>query len=144
MTAIELLGKLDWVRRSGGGWAARCPAHPDKSPSLSVREGEKGLLLHCFSGCRIEDITQAIGIGVADLFYESGMPRAESPAEREARRAVKDNISRNFSRVWRDEDITLVYTSAESVNFGIARALALAVEGDRIVLVIEERIIARP
>jgi putative DNA primase/helicase len=32
-----LLGRLEGVRRAGAGsWMARCPAHPDRNPSLSV------------------------------------------------------------------------------------------------------------
>lgn len=39
-------------RRSGTGWACKCPAHGDKSPSLSVSEGDDGkVLVHCFAGC---------------------------------------------------------------------------------------------
>ena len=34
-----VLSRLERVRRSGGSWVARCPAHEDRSPSLSVREG---------------------------------------------------------------------------------------------------------
>jgi hypothetical protein len=47
----------DITKALGGHWhgsygTARCPAHEDKTPSLSVRdaEGDK-LLTHCFSGC---------------------------------------------------------------------------------------------
>ena len=39
-------------KRSGKGWAARCPAHEDKSPSLSLSEGAEGrALLRCHAGC---------------------------------------------------------------------------------------------
>ena len=52
-----MLSRLDGVRRVGSGWLARCPAHPDREPSLSVGEGEGGrLLLHCFAGCAYQDI----------------------------------------------------------------------------------------
>jgi len=37
--AFRVAGTLeDW--RAGGGWIARCPAHQDGNPSLSIREGE--------------------------------------------------------------------------------------------------------
>lgn len=39
----------------------RCPAHDDRTPSLSVRVGRTRLLLHCFSGCRAADILRALG-----------------------------------------------------------------------------------
>jgi hypothetical protein len=42
VTVEEFLGDLEKVRRNGAGWIARCPAHEDRSPSLSVREGDDG------------------------------------------------------------------------------------------------------
>jgi putative DNA primase/helicase len=38
--------------RTGRGWMARCPAHDDRSPSLSIADGAEGrILLTCFAGC---------------------------------------------------------------------------------------------
>ena len=40
---------------------ARCPAHDDGSPSLSIKDGTATeLLLHCFAGCRFQDIADAL------------------------------------------------------------------------------------
>jgi putative DNA primase/helicase len=44
---IEGLG----ARSSGRGWAARCPAHEDRNPSLSITQRDGRVLVHCFSGC---------------------------------------------------------------------------------------------
>lgn len=42
---------------------ALCPAHDDKEPSLSFREGEKGLIvIKCHAGCSFESIISALGI----------------------------------------------------------------------------------
>ena len=73
MTAEELLHDLDVVRPRGPGkWSARCPAHPDRSPSLSIREGDDGrLLLHCFAGCTLGEICGALGLPIKDLFKEN-------------------------------------------------------------------------
>ena len=73
MTADELLGQLEAVRARGlGKWQARCPAHDDREPSLSIREADDGkILLHCFSGCTVDSICSAIGIQVTDLFPNS-------------------------------------------------------------------------
>lgn len=70
MTADDLLSKLDKVRRTGKGtWIACCPAHDDKSPSLSIRETDAGaILLHCFSGCSATEVVSALGMDMADLF----------------------------------------------------------------------------
>ena len=70
MIVDDLIARLDGVRRSTNGWMARCPAHDDKHPSLSISEGDKGLLIHCFSGCAAQDVCTALGINMRDLFYE--------------------------------------------------------------------------
>lgn len=39
-------------RRTGSHWMAPCPAHEDKSPSLSIRDTDDGkILVHCHAGC---------------------------------------------------------------------------------------------
>lgn len=65
----RLLGLLDGVRKAGAGWAAKCPAHDDKSPSLAVSEGTDGrVLLKCYAGCDALSIVQAVGMELRDLF----------------------------------------------------------------------------
>ncbi len=66
----DLLSRLDKVRKTGPGrWNARCPAHDDKSPSLTVRELDDGrILIHCFTGCSPADVLAAVGLEFADLF----------------------------------------------------------------------------
>lgn len=55
-----MLGRLAGVRRVAGGYVARCPAHDDREPSLSLGEGTDGrLLLFCFAGCTFEAILRA-------------------------------------------------------------------------------------
>ncbi len=46
----------------------RCPAHPDRSPSLSIRRGADRWLLHCHAGCSTEAILAAWGLTWRDLF----------------------------------------------------------------------------
>ncbi len=61
MTIETVLSKLEGVKRAGEGWIARCPAHDDRTPSLSIREADGGVLLHCFAGCTYEQIGGALG-----------------------------------------------------------------------------------
>lgn len=70
MSADTLISKLDKVKRTGKDrWSARCPAHADKGPSLSIRETDDGrVLVHCFAGCSIHEIVQAVGLELSDLF----------------------------------------------------------------------------
>lgn len=65
----RVLSLLDIASETGRGWTARCPAHDDERPSLSVAEGADGrCLLHCFAGCKLEDIVAALGLQMEDLF----------------------------------------------------------------------------
>ena len=86
MTAEDLLSRLESVRRSGRGWVARCPGHDDRNPSLSISEGDQGLLLRCWAGCELAAIIAALWLAVRDLFYDAEL----SPQKRRrARRQPK-------------------------------------------------------
>lgn len=69
---IDVLAMLDGVRETGPGrWIARCPAHPDRSPSLSIRAVDDGrVLIHCFAGCDTESVLAAVGMTFRDLMPE--------------------------------------------------------------------------
>lgn len=89
-------------KKSGNGWKARCPAHKDRTPSLSISEGDDGrVLLHCYVGCSLNSICGAVEMKPADLFPStvstSTQPR-ESGKKRQYRR--QDNgkpAGKNFS-----------------------------------------------
>jgi hypothetical protein len=71
--AAKILDRLDGVKQPATGrWLACCPAHEDRSPSLSIRESDDGrVLLHCFAGCNTEDVVAALGLALTDLFEVS-------------------------------------------------------------------------
>jgi len=69
MNAADVLPRLQGVRKISGGWVAKCPSHDDGSPSLTLADRDDGgILLHCFAGCSIGEITGALGLEVSDLF----------------------------------------------------------------------------
>lgn len=72
MITADIAARLDHARRTGAGrWIARCPAHEDRAPSLSIRELDDGrTLIHCFGGCSVDSIVGALGLEIADLFPE--------------------------------------------------------------------------
>jgi hypothetical protein len=74
MSADTLIARLSHVRVTGSGrWLALCPAHPDRSPSLSIREVDDGLvLIKCFAGCGAIDVLDSLGLDWAALFPENG------------------------------------------------------------------------
>lgn len=80
MTA-ESIAELLQARRVGRGrYQARCPAHDDRHPSLSIAQGERGVLVRCWShGCTPASICAALGLTLRDLFHDD---RDLTPAER--------------------------------------------------------------
>ena len=71
MNVADLLDRLEGVSERGPGrWSALCPAHEDRSPSLSVLDTEDRVLVHCFAGCDASAICEAIGVELRDLFRD--------------------------------------------------------------------------
>jgi putative DNA primase/helicase len=86
MTA-EAIAKALGGRKAGRGWTARCPAHDDRTPSLSICDADHNkVLVRCHAGCEQERVIAALrGRG---LWGDSG-PRSSprttrrKPVERE-------------------------------------------------------------
>ncbi len=80
-------------RQSGNGWAAICPAHDDRNPSLSVGVGDDGrILFYCHAGCDTNEILAALGLRMSDLF-------ADSPSRRGSRRVFTLKLSQSTPKV---------------------------------------------
>ena len=48
----EYIAKALGGRKAGNGWSVSCPAHDDRTPSLSLCDTERGkVLVHCHAGC---------------------------------------------------------------------------------------------
>jgi hypothetical protein len=76
-----VLQHLSKVKKTSKGYQALCPAHKDKSPSLSVKETADGrLLLHCHAGCTTGAVLASIGLKLSDLFPATNTPRRPPPA----------------------------------------------------------------
>lgn len=109
--AAKLLPLLEGARQTGPGrWVAKCPAHDDRRPSLSLREGNDGrLLVHCWAGCHAAEIVAAVGLTLADLFERPITHHA--PAER---------------RPWRDAGLEVLRALADEVAVVFVMAALLA------------------
>lgn len=70
MTLQELLHRFNNPKPAGGGYQVCCPAHDDRKASLSVKQGDKGVVLFCHAGCETRHIAAALGIEIKDLFDE--------------------------------------------------------------------------
>jgi hypothetical protein len=95
MMLDELLPHLDGVRQRGTRWSARCPSHADRSPSLSLTVGERGILLKCWAGCSLMEICGSLGIEQRDLFFDaldlSPSRRREVALQRDRQRHFREH-----------------------------------------------------
>jgi hypothetical protein len=74
-TPVEkVLGCLEDYKEHRDEFRARCPVHSGTSNnSLSIKEGDDGrALIFCHADCDREDIVEALGLTMADLFASNG------------------------------------------------------------------------
>lgn len=132
----QLLDRLDAVRETGAGrWIARCPAHDDRHPSLSVRETADGtVLLKCWTGCGAADVVAAVGLELRGLFP----PRIDGrPPLRKHERWASVDVLRCLAH-----EAVIVLVAAEATGRGEALTDAdrdrLAVAAGRLRAAVEE------
>lgn len=70
----DLLNRLQKVRKIGTDeWVASSPTRSDRTPSLFIKYDTNGnILLHDFGGSSVDEICNAIGIELSDLFPDYG------------------------------------------------------------------------
>lgn len=71
--------------RCGSGFLAKCPSHDDRSPSLSLRDVDGKVLLHCHAGCEAPRVIEALkSRGLWPSAPARERPRPIAPAKRKA------------------------------------------------------------
>src|SRR5262245_6746054 len=93
-------------RRAGAGWLACCPSHDDKNPSLSIREVNGKVLVHCHAGCPQHSVIAALrSRGLWPGIYTTACvikhPGAHHPQEGLAQ-AIEAKRTRMALKVWRE------------------------------------------
>jgi hypothetical protein len=91
--AQRILPNLDKVKPRGQDkWIACCPAHDDKSPSMTIKLTDDGrILFHCFAGCTVQEICDSIAVEVHHLFPDDKTRNYTSVgAQRAANRITED------------------------------------------------------
>lgn len=87
-------------RGNDKGWTALCPAHEDRSPSLSIGTGTDGrVLIHCHTGCDIDKILATLNLTRTDLFDTA--PTNGSRRTEDARYRYEDENGRHLFDVVR-------------------------------------------
>lgn len=134
MNDNELHGILEGMglrpKRSNGQWLARCPAHEDRSPSLSATVTNDGrLLVHCFAGCSWDAIIGAMGIETRRpstprrATYRPPPRREPEPTLERDWRAV---VERNQPEAVASREIALGLATGSLARLGAAWAASLA------------------
>ena len=104
-TAADLARALGG-QRNARGWRACCPAHDDRTPSLSIADGAEGrILLTCFAGCSWSAIKSALE--ARSLWPEREVstprsPRAWKISQDRSPRVPEPDKLRILERVWRN------------------------------------------
>ncbi len=106
MTA-EFIARGLQGRKTGAGWIARCPAHDDSTPSLSVRDSGGRVLVHCHTGCSQDDLIAALRS--RGLWPEREKPDW-TPAERASWAAEQRETERDLpaARYWKKAAVAMI------------------------------------
>ena len=127
----DAIAKALGGRQTGSSWMARCPAHDDRDPSLSIREGVSGkTLIHCHAGCdqgRLIAILRSHGLWITRGHRQ--VPRANSRvAANERRDHDAAKRSQTAFAIWhatKPADGTLVETYLASRGLQVRLPLRL-------------------
>lgn len=92
----EFLSKFAGASKVKSGWIAKCPAHDDRKPSLSIDYGKDGgIVVFCQAHCETISVLEAVGCTFADIQPE------------QSKNGRRLNIVAEYD--YRDEEGKLVY-----------------------------------
>jgi hypothetical protein len=97
----EFIARALGGRKSGSRWMARCPAHEDRSPSLSIIERNGRVLVHCHSGCAQADVIAALR--ARGLWLEAETKLVLTPEQKHdwARRRHQTEVHLANAELWK-------------------------------------------
>ncbi len=88
----DIVAMLDtYAKPTARGFQAVCPVHEDRSPSLSISEGNKATLIYCHAGCTLDELGDVIGFTRQQLFHDySPNGGGGSSLDRVMRQMIRD------------------------------------------------------
>lgn len=117
MQLTDFLQLFPNAKRSGGQYLAKCPAHDDRSASLSITEKDGKILLKCFAGCEYHSVRNALGLTDADL--------------RTTERQERDDYDPTFHKDFGKRAATYVYTDEKGEELFAMLRYEKTVDGKR-------------
>jgi hypothetical protein len=124
MMLAELLPHLENVKPRGSRYLATCPAHADRSPSLQVTEGERGILLKCWAGCSVGEICMSLGLRPAELFFDA---LETNPQQRRA--AAKRRHQQQHAREQQAQQQGLLIDALREADYFVQSRRGLDISG---------------
>ena len=116
MTA-ETIAKALGGRKAGSGWSARCPAHDDRTPSLSLRDtGDGKVLVRCHAGCDQDEVIahlKANGLWQQNgprLFLHAASRRITKPTEPDRTEIKRTEVALSIWQAAKPAGGTLIET----------------------------------
>jgi len=103
---LEFAAKQLRGYRKGSGWMCCCPAHDDRTPSLSLDLKAGRLLTHCFSGCSPQDVWDALkdylpgGEGLSEEDLQKALERQRRADQKHAEKGRWK--AQEALRIWRE------------------------------------------
>ncbi len=123
MTAEDFANLVQARSAGRNRWLARCPAHDDRSPSLAITQGDRGVLVRCWSnGCTVEAICAALGMPMRSLFADSLPPeqcrevRLQAEAKNAAVQKAKVADRKLIAQLWQLREWIRQASAALAVN----------------------------
>ncbi len=105
MTIGEIVGLFNAKRAGKGKYTAKCPSHDDRSRNtLSIKEGTRGVLIHCWAGCPKEAVLASAGLSFSDLFYTS----RDLPSAKLKEIYRQQHLDRLYQREQRMQDLRMM------------------------------------
>jgi hypothetical protein len=102
MTA-ENIAKALGGHKVGSGWTARCPAHDDSTPSLSLRDGNGKVLVRCHAGCdqdAVIALLRANGLWPSNNAYQDNRTSHSASSDRREPDHEEDKRSEAALKLW--------------------------------------------
>jgi len=120
MTDAATLAEALGGKRRGRQYAAKCPAHPDRDPSLIIYDGHTSVQVRCLAGCTSHEVIAALArLGLWNGSRPRAMTREERMHLRRLRREREERevraraeASAHALRLW-DEAVPAIGTPAE-------------------------------
>jgi hypothetical protein len=121
----KVLDSVEDYSQRGDEYRTKCLSHNGTSDdSLSIKEAQNGdVLLHCHAGCENEEVVEALGLNMTDLFSKNGhssLPvtkpaRTDLPADVIAVDELPGSIDEYFG--FKDADDNLLYVQRHKGAF---------------------------